>query len=167
MAEDNAKTKIPAWVWVVIIILVILLIVIPIIVWLVSRGQGGPSGGTGTTCTTNANCATGLVCTNGTCSLPPCLKPSNISVNSQVTGFNDVSITWSADNADVYFLVFQGGIGNEFANLSANFFTTETSHVFESVPSGGYFVLIVPISNTCGIDEDVIGSDNGTVLIII
>lgn len=68
--SKKPKTKTPVWVWVVIIILIILVIVVPIIVWLLFKGDGGPSGGTGTVCTTSVDCATGLVCTSNVCSLP-------------------------------------------------------------------------------------------------
>ena len=105
--QREIKTKIPVWIIIVLIILVILLIIVPIVVWFLVRRAAGK--GTGDTCTVNTDCVTGLVCTNGTCSLPDCPKPGKVTGidDTQVLDVPawDVTLTWDAEaNADFYII---------------------------------------------------------------
>lgn len=157
----KSKPKTPVWVWVVIIILIILLIIIPIIVWFLTKGSGGPSGGTGSTCTTSANCATGLVCTSNVCSLPDCPKPGkpiNLTKDVQFDNPNyTVTLDWDDVTNTTFYIIFVGGDDgfDPFTESLTTIITNESDFVFEDVsPGTDVYMRVLGFSEDCGGDED-------------
>lgn len=102
------------------------------------------SGGIGTYCRENEDCACGLKCQGGTCTCPK-PPPPNIRIN---TNTNAITVTWSpvagADFYDIY-LFNQSGVA-----YAIQLFFTGTVITFYNLPAGSYYVIVFSGSDQCG-----------------
>jgi len=144
------------WIIIIIVVLIVVAVAAIILVWWLTRRAAKP--GVGGTCTVAADCATGLTCTGGLCALPDCPKPgqvSNIDDEQEVDGGAwDVTLTWDAETAADFYIVFVGE-DEDFdpeEEAVAVFLTDTNEFVAEDVPVlTDVYIRIRAGSENCGL----------------
>lgn len=150
VTETVVENKTPGWVWIVIIILVILLI-IAIILWLLERGD---KSGIGESCSSSADCATGLFCGgSGSCQATNCLLPASpTNLALEAVGNSQIDATWTAIGEATSYVLYTSKIPNfifpDDVEAGSSTLTTSGS-LTELTPGSEYFVRVASV-NSCG-----------------
>ena len=111
-------------------------------------------------CNDDIECAKGLKCLLGKCTIEPCEKPAAptgiLHVGAPGAGGVDVTIVWSwVPYADAY-LIFMGET-EDFDPFEGSIYSTiskEPNRLFEDLPyDEEVFVKIIAVSNNCGLSK--------------
>ena len=169
-AAPRQKKGIPGWSKGLIILFVIILVIVILIVIIVLVGSRAATtvsenvrNGVGESCTEVLNCAPGLDCRGGECTIPLCPQIEITQSELEIDGlFYNLALSWTPISAADFYIIFLGTASGFDPKEESEviFFSDNPVYVISNVPpSSTVYLRVLAVGEACASSADNISDE--------